>query len=131
MKDHPLLTILGALAAIATILTFVFTIVIDGGGTVGMDNLGGPCDDPQLSLSDGSGPSGTEVVVRGSGFPGREDVDLRFHTESLTPARTDDGGNFEVNVRIPGSFDPFAPQQFDIVASADACSDNIAFQLQP
>jgi hypothetical protein len=92
---------------------------------------GFPCEDPSISLSRGSGPSGTEVVVRGRGFPSDESVEVRFHTEDLPPARTDPEGNFEVNVVIPGTFDAFAPQQFSLGATTKPtiCSDTAPFDL--
>jgi hypothetical protein len=144
MSQHPALVILAALAALATVLTFVFTFVVNGRDGPGVDSdvVNGPngpdadfhfgiCDDPRLSLSDGSGPSGTQIVVSGSGFPGDRNVELRFHTEALAPARTDDEGSFEADVRIPGTYDPFAPRQFDIVATANVCSQRAPFQLEP
>jgi hypothetical protein len=129
--EHPVVTLIYVLAAIAAILTFLFsTDFVDlsdfspfGG------NGSGFCSDPQVSLSAGAGPSGTEVNVTGSGFPADEDVELRFHTELLTPTRTDDSGHFEVTIRVPGSFDAFAPQQFEINARAAACSIQSPFQL--
>lgn len=131
MSQHPALVLLAALAALATILTFVFTVVLDDdGGSDGPEGGSAFCDDPQLSLSDGSGPSGTEIVVSGSGFPGDRNVDLRFHTEALAPGRTDGEGSFEASVRIPGTFDVFAPQQFSITATANVCSQDAPFQLE-
>ncbi len=107
----------------------------DDGGANGNDD-GTPvvslsCRDPALSLSRGTGPSGTAVVVRGSGFPSDESVGLRFHTEALPPARTDADGAFEVEVVIPGTFDVFAPQRFDIRASTSPtiCSESTPFEL--
>lgn len=89
------------------------------------------CQDPSISLSRGSGPSGTHVVVRGSGFPSDEAVEVRFHTEALPPARTDGEGSFEDEVVIPGTFDAFAPQQFEISATTKptVCSDSTPFAL--
>jgi hypothetical protein len=128
MREHPVLAALGALAAVVTILTFVF----DFG-----DLLRPPfppvtdfCDEPQLSLSRGSGSSGTQVVISGAGFPNQRTVELRFHTEVLAPARTDGEGRFEGQVRIPGTFDPFAPQQFGIVARVGACHATVPFLLE-
>jgi hypothetical protein len=90
-----------------------------------------PCRDPSLSLSRGSGPSGTHVTVRGRGYPSDEEVDVRFHTEALPPARTSDEGEFSDDVVIPGTFDAFAPQQFEIraVTRPTICSDAAPFQL--
>lgn len=128
MGEHPVVVLLGALAAIAAIATFVLTYVVDDESPL---LPSGPCGEPAIALSDGAGPSGTAVLVTGSGFRGSSSVDLRFHTESLTPSRTDADGRFEQEVRIPGSFDPFAPQQFDIVAATGACSARTPFRLEP
>jgi len=71
-----------------------------------------------LSISRGTGPSGTEIRVSGRGFGGQELVEISFHTELIATARTDDDGIFRrVPARIPGSFDVFAPVQFDIRAT--------------
>lgn len=97
----------------------------------GIHTGGLPCEDPSISLSRGTGPSGTQVVVRGSGFPADEAVDVRFSTEALPPARTDTDGTFKVEVVVPGTFDAFAPQQFEIVATTTptVCFDSAPFQL--
>lgn len=89
------------------------------------------CDDPAVSLSRGAGPSGTEVVVRGSGYPADEAVEVRFHTEALPPARTSTDGTFEVDIVVPGTFDPFAPKQFEIRATTTptVCFDSAPFEL--
>jgi len=85
-----------------------------------------------LSVSSGSGPSGTEITLSGTGFGGSEAVEIRFHTEFIATAQADGHGAFsEVHARIPGSFDAFAPQQFDIVATGQstARSARVPFQL--
>jgi hypothetical protein len=130
------LTALIAVAAVATILTFLFQFDIiswppGGDGPSPSPSNGQPCADASISLSRGSGPSGTEVVVTGRGFPSDEAVRLRFHTEELLPSRTDAGGDFEVTVVIPGTFDPFAPQQFTVSAltTPTVCSASVPFQL--
>jgi hypothetical protein len=89
------------------------------------------CGDPTMSLSRGSGPSGTLVVVRGTGFPPDERVELRFHTELLPPARTDNEGSFEDEVVVPGTFDAFAGQQFMISATTKPtiCTATAPFAL--
>lgn len=134
MNEHPVLTVLGALAALATIATFVFDIFpsppdrVDPPST---DGFTAPCDDPTLSLSKGSGPAGTVVSVRGGGFPGDERVELRFHTEALVPARTDAEGTFLVDITVPGTFDAFAPSQFEISATTrpTICTSGATFRL--
>lgn len=73
-----------------------------------------------ISLSRGDGLSGTPVVVSGSGFAPGEQVTVRFHTEAIALARADSNGNFEVNARIPGTFDAFGTQQLDIIATGDS-----------
>jgi hypothetical protein len=90
-----------------------------------------PCSDPSISLSRGTGPSGMELAVRGSGFPSDEAVELRFHTEALLPSRTQTDGTFAVDIVVPGTFDVFAPTQFEITATTTptVCSDSAAFEL--
>jgi hypothetical protein len=85
-----------------------------------------------LSVSSGSGPSGTEITLSGTGFGGSEKVDIRFHTEAIATARADGSGMFSgLRARIPGSLDAFAPQQFDIVATGESTerSASVPFQL--
>ena len=90
-----------------------------------------PCTDPSVSLSRGSGPSGTQVKISGSGFPSDERVDIRFHTEALPPARTEADGRFSVDAVIPGTFDVFAPQTFEIRATTKPtiCNESAPFRL--
>ena len=130
--EHGALVALGALAAIATILTFVFQFGPFGGSSD--DPTPHPpaaCTDATPSLSKGTGPSGTQVTVTGSGFPGDRDVDLRFHTEAMAPAHSDAEGHFKAHVTIPGTFDFAAPAQFDIVATTagGGCFASRPFQL--
>jgi len=135
MGEHPVLTVLGALAAVATIVTTLIQLNIlpSPFPPNPSPSPGHPanCDDPSLSLSTGSGPSGTVVAVRGTGFPGDERVDLRFHTEALVPARTDDEGTFEVDVTVPGTFDAFAPTRFELSATTrpTICTSTAPYQL--
>jgi hypothetical protein len=85
-----------------------------------------------LSISRGSGPSGTIVTLRGSGFEPGETVQLRFHTDEIATAHVGRHGGFRgVHARIPGSFDVFAPMQFEIVASgtSSAKSAEVPFEL--
>lgn len=86
---------------------------------------------PELSLSTGRGPSGTELTVTGREFCPGEQVDIRFHAEQIGTARAGDGGGFEVSARVPGSFDAFAPRQFDITATGQDSlgSARVPFQL--
>jgi hypothetical protein len=126
------LVVLYALAAVATILTFLFQFHVlswppfDGDGS--KDRL---CVDASISLSRGSGPSGTQIAVRGKGFPSEERVTLRFATEEMLPSRTDADGAFEGKVVIPGTFDAFAPMQVMLVAetSTPVCFASAPFQL--
>lgn len=77
----------------------------------------GSCDPrvkPSLSLSVGSGPSGTELTVSGQDFCPDEQVVIDFHTEQIQVAQTDADGVFSVDARIPGTFDFTAPSQIDI-----------------
>lgn len=131
LGEHPIAVAVGLLASIVTILGFLLQLDVlswpqlQGGGG------GSPCSNPAISLSHGSGPSGSAVTVTGKGFPNDEKVSLRFHTEELTPARTSSAGEFSVGVRIPGTFDAFAPQQFSITAvtTPTVCSDEASYRL--
>ena len=137
------LNALAAAAAVATILGFVLALVGWPGEGGSPDRNGEPagevdgsgpfavCDPAEISLSRGRGPSGTMVTVSGSGFAADREVDLRFHTFRLPPAGPGADGTFQVDVRIPGDLDAFAPQQFDIIASGPGvgCSDSAPFQL--
>ena len=89
------------------------------------------CAAPTLSLSKGSGPSGTHVVVSGSGFPANEPVEMRFHTELLPPSQTGPDGTFQVEIVVPGTFDSFVGQQFTIsaVTSPSICHKEAPFKL--
>ena len=100
-----------------------------GGGGHVVENQ--TCGNASISLSQGSGPSGTQIVITGTGFPSNEAVDVIFSTEALAPARTDDQGGFRDEVVVPGTFDAFAPQQFSITATTKptVCFDDAPFQL--
>ena len=92
----------------------------------------GGCDNPKISLSKGKGSSGSKVTVKGTGFPTNADVEILFHHEAMTPDATDDTGSFEGRVTIPGTFDPFAPEQFRIHATTKSpivCFADAPFQL--
>jgi len=68
----------------------------------------------------------------GTGFDAREQVEIRFHTELIATAEGDCDGAFSgVHARIPGTFDAFAPQQFEITATgkSSARSASAPFQL--
>ena len=135
VRDHPVLSLLGAAAATATIFGFILTVVgwpPDGAqpdGQIGDRDTPSMACEPHVSLSRGRGPSGSNTVVTGTGFPADSDVDLRFHTESLVPGHTDSEGSFRVRTQIPGTFDAFAGQQFMISAASGACADLVPFFL--
>jgi len=84
-----------------------------------------------LSLSTGQGPSGTLVTVSGTGFGAGEKVTIRFHVEPVGDALADGSGAFSAAVKVPGSYDAFAPQQFEFIASGDASarSATVPFRL--
>jgi hypothetical protein len=131
-NGHPALNVLGGFAAIATILTFLFQFgPLDLPDFSNGSSGGGPCANASISLSRGSGPSGTGVTVSGSGFSADESVELRFHTEALPPSRVSADGKFSVQIAIPGTFDTFAPMQFEIRATSrpSLCSGSAPFQL--
>lgn len=84
------------------------------------ENLSGDCNpaafEAQLQLSDGKGPSGTELTIRGLRFCPAERVEILFSTDTLQFAEADADGAFETDVRIPGTRDFAAPTQVDIRA---------------
>ena len=69
-----------------------------------------------INLSVGSGRSGTPVTVTGQNFAPGEEVTIRFQVDEVGSAIVDSGGRFSTRIRIPGSYDVFAPKQFDISA---------------
>jgi hypothetical protein len=70
-----------------------------------------------ISLSKGSGPSGTEVTVKGSNFAAGEEVTIRISAEEIGVATVNADGTFEQSVTIPGSFDVFGTRSYDITAT--------------
>ncbi len=79
---------------------------------------GGPNSGPAaISLSKGTGPSGTQITVSGQNFTPGEEVKVRFSTTEMGRAVADSQGRFTLNVRIPGNLDAFAPRQVSIVAT--------------
>ena len=132
--NHPVLIALSAAAAVATILGVLlqFQVISWPPWTTTTPTPSiRQCGEPSLSLSKGSGPSGTRITVKGSGFPSHESVELRFHTEEMLPERTDSSGQFSASVTIPGTFDFAAPFQFYIQAltSPSGCSGTTPFRL--
>jgi hypothetical protein len=106
------LGIIGALLGILLTLTQLGVF-----GDLRVAGLPGQDVAASLSISHGSGPSGTNVKLSGHGFGSNETVDIFFHTEPIATARADGSGDFsDVRARIPGSFDVFAPQTFEIQA---------------
>jgi hypothetical protein len=70
------------------------------------------------------------VAVTGNGYCPDALLEIRFHTRAIGEARTDGDGEFSVEVTIPGTFDAFAPAQFDIIASSAAGgSARVPFEL--
>jgi len=85
--------------------------LLGGGG-------GGPNTGPaSISLSDGSGPSGTELTVSGENFQPGEEVKISFATTEMGRAVADNDGRFELSVTIPGNQDAFGSHQVDIAAN--------------
>lgn len=86
-----------------------FRLLVGGG-----DPNTGPAT---ISLSKGTGPSGTQITVSGRNFTPGEEVRVRFATTEMGRAVADAQGQFTLGVRIPGNQDPFAPIQVHIVAT--------------
>ena len=93
------------------------------------------CADADLLITPGTGISGTEIVVMGTGFLPDREVDLRFATATLPGAMTDSEGNFTQTVTIPGIRDFVAPSDETIGANHSpprvGCEDTAIFALQP
>jgi hypothetical protein len=70
-----------------------------------------------LSLSRGSGPSGTKVVVSGSGFGHGDTVEIRFEVDVVGQVQADGTGKFSTTVTIPGTYDAFGAAQHTITAT--------------
>jgi hypothetical protein len=70
-----------------------------------------------ISLSRGSGPSGTEVTVSGSNFAAGEEVTIRFQNDPVGSATAGSDGTFEQTITVPGSYDVLGTRQYVIVAT--------------
>jgi hypothetical protein len=127
--------VIGLLTAILGMITAAVTLLTQLGafGDVRIPHLPGRQvgGNPSISISKGEGPSGTPIQVTGSGFAAQEGIEVRFHTEIIATGQTGDDGRFSLNARIPGSFDVFAPQQFEITAVglSSARSARVPFKL--
>jgi hypothetical protein len=89
-----------------------------------------PAGEMSVYVNPTSGAGNATVTLSGEGFPGNARVTIRFHTEQFAETRTNGQGKFaNVTAKIPRSFKPFAPQQFDIVAVSGAFSARTPFQL--
>jgi hypothetical protein len=84
-----------------------------------------------ISLSKGTGPSGTQITVSGQNFTPGEEVRVRFAATDMGRTVADSRGMFTLNVRIPGNQDAFAPKQVNIVATGlqSAKSADASFAL--
>jgi len=75
----------------------------------------------QLFASKESAPAGAVVLVSGRGFQPNEMVEIRFHVELVGRTRAGTNGDFaNVSIKVPTSLKPFAPQQFEIVATGQS-----------
>jgi hypothetical protein len=74
-----------------------------------------PTEETRISLSPGSGPPGTQILVSGAGFEANESVDIRLADGSVQETKADDRGRFSnVPIQIPSGW-PFTGP-FHIVA---------------
>jgi hypothetical protein len=114
--------VIGLFTAVLALLTGLITFATQLGafGNARVPFLPGAAKDPSISLSVGQGPSNTEVTITGHDFASEEQVTLRFHADELGTAQADDAGNFSQVVRVPGSYDAFAPRNFTIRASGNS-----------
>ena len=129
-----LLTIIGLVLGIVLTLTQLGVLGSTGGdpgggGAGGGSPLGG---DAKLSVSKGTGDSGTEIELRGSGFAPNETVEVLFHVDAIATTRADANGAFrDLRARIPGTYDFMAPYQFRIFALGQSSqrSATVPFEL--
>ena len=132
--------ILGLIAAILSVLTGTFALLAQLGafGDFRIPFLPGKAvpavitGATTISLSKGQGPSGSAIVVSGTGYAAGEQISILVHTETIALARADSAGAFEVNAKIPGTFDAFGTQQMSITAlgTSSARHARAPFQLQ-
>lgn len=133
-------TLLTALIGLVTALVTLAGTVATQMGAFGDTRIPGlpgaplSCDpriNPTLSLSTGTGASGTELTITGADFCPGELVTISFHTEQIATAQADDDGIFRTAARVPGSFDVFAPRRFNIIATGEESlgTARVPFQL--
>ena len=126
-------TVAAVLGIVGALLGILLTVIQLGAlGSFRFDFLPSRPGEATLSVDRGSGPSGTRLVFSGQGFGKNETVEIRFHTDLIATVRTDGDGAFvDARARVPGSFDVFAPQTFEITASgrSSAQSARVPFSL--
>lgn len=114
--------VIGLFVAIVGLLTSIITLVTQLGafGNARIPFLPGAAKDPSISLSVGQGPSNTGLVITGSDFASNERVALAFHVDQLGTAQADDTGAFSYEVKIPGTYDAFAPRNVTVRATGSS-----------
>ncbi len=132
--------VLGLIAAILSVLTGAFALLAQLGafGDFRIPFLPGKAapavitGETTISLSKGQGPSGSTLVVSGSGYSAGEQISILFHTETIALARADSAGTFEATAKVPGTFDAFGTQQLTITAvgNSSARHARAPFQLE-
>ncbi|SRR5260370_40087537 len=116
------------LAALATVLTFIFTYGPHHGHPTSSGQAA--TGNPSVFVNPTSGAGGTVVKVSGEGFPANARVISNFHTEQIGDTTTNGDSKFSnVAVTIPTSFSQFAPLQFYILAVSGAMSAETPFML--
>lgn len=71
---------------------------------------------PQISLSENSAIPGTQLTVRGTGFPHRQ-VTVRFDGREMASARANTSGNFHITFSIPPA--PTGPHTISTIPKSD------------
>src|SRR5213079_1721322 len=72
-------------------------VLIAAGGLAGRIAAAGA----SIALTPASGPSGTSVTVKGTGFLGREQVTISFDTKQVGSTFTDTLGRFTATIKVP------------------------------
>jgi hypothetical protein len=66
-----------------------------------------------ITITPTSGPPGTTVTVKGSGWQGYQDVPIQIDGKTLAMAHPDANGNFSVNITIPKDAAPGSKVRID------------------
>jgi hypothetical protein len=103
-------------SSVEATLTTVTTVATTVGRATTTAEQEIPPGETGITISPTSGPSGTSITVRGSGFDPNETVEIRFHTSQLATKVTDSRGSFSgVVIKVPAGLPKRFP--FSVVAT--------------